>query len=100
MRGNLGGIMGMSMAMGGTLVEEKRLYLGTMKLPEATVNSDDPAYFGGYMNENYLAVAGALDLSRDDVAQLARNSIDAAFVGDSRKAELRRELTHYLESVA
>jgi adenine deaminase len=45
-----------------------------------TVNSDDPAYFGGYVLENYLAVQQALDLSKADVALLARNSIEASFL--------------------
>ncbi len=45
----------------------------------ACVNSDDPAYFGGYVADNYLAVADALDLTRDEIRQLAANSLDAAF---------------------
>jgi adenosine deaminase len=45
-----------------------------------TVNSDDPAYFGGYVLENYLAVQRALGLTRDDLAMLARNSIEASFL--------------------
>jgi hypothetical protein len=45
-----------------------------------TVNSDDPAYFGGYLLENYLAVQRALGLSRDDLSLLARNSIEASFL--------------------
>jgi adenosine deaminase len=45
-----------------------------------TVNSDDPAYFGGYVLENYLEVQRALELSRADVALLARNSIEASFL--------------------
>ena len=45
-----------------------------------TVNSDDPAYFGGYLLENYLAVQRALGLSRGDLSQLARNSIEASFL--------------------
>ena len=44
-----------------------------------TVNSDDPSYFGGYVAANYLAIAEALELSRDDVVRLARNSIEATF---------------------
>ncbi|MCG8694281.1 MAG: adenosine deaminase, partial [Minwuiales bacterium] len=43
-----------------------------------TVNSDDPAYFGGYVNANYRAVQQALDLGRDDLATLARNSFEAS----------------------
>jgi adenosine deaminase len=45
-----------------------------------TVNSDDPAYFGGYVLENYLAVQRGLGLTRDDLAMLARNSIEASFL--------------------
>jgi adenosine deaminase len=52
-----------------------------------TVNSDDPAYFGGYVLENYLAVQQALDLSKADMALLARNSIEASFLP---QAEQRR----------
>ncbi len=50
-----------------------------------TLNSDDPAYFGGYVAENYLAVVRALDLSRADVAQLACNSIEASFLSQAEK---------------
>lgn len=51
----------------------------------ATVNSDDPAYFGGYVTENYLAVQRALDLTRDEIVTLARNSFQAAFCDESIK---------------
>jgi adenosine deaminase len=51
-----------------------------------TVNSDDPAYFGGYLAENYLAVQRALDLSRADIAQLARNSIEASFLPEAARS--------------
>ena len=44
-----------------------------------TINSDDPAYFGGYVNENYLAAADALGLTRDEVELIAQNSFDASF---------------------
>jgi adenosine deaminase len=50
-----------------------------------TVNSDDPAYFGGYILENYLAVHSALGLSKGELAQLARNSIEAAFLPAAAK---------------
>ena len=52
----------------------------------ATVNSDDPSYFGGYVNANYQAVADALDLSKDDLIMLARNSFTGSFLGDADKA--------------
>jgi len=61
-----------------------------------TVNSDDPAYFGGYVLENYTAIAKALDLSRDDLVTLAGNSIKASFLADDEKSVLLAEL----ESVA
>lgn len=51
-----------------------------------TVNSDDPAYFGGYVNQNYQDVADALDLSNAQIVQLARNSFVAAFMSDGEKA--------------
>jgi adenosine deaminase len=57
-----------------------------------TVNSDDPAYFGGYLLDNYLAVERALNLSRTDLAQLARNSIIASLLPAARKAELIDEI--------
>jgi adenine deaminase len=45
----------------------------------ATINSDDPAYFGGYMNANYLATFDALDLTAEHAMRLARNSFEASF---------------------
>tara|TARA_R110002096_G_scaffold414611_1_gene615768 strand:+ start:5599 stop:6612 length:1014 start_codon:yes stop_codon:yes gene_type:complete len=54
----------------------------------ATVNSDDPSYFGGYVNENYKAVADALGLDAGDVIKLAQNSVVASFVDDKRKQVL------------
>ena len=49
----------------------------------ATINSDDPAYFGGYVNDNYRAVAGARALGRDDLATLARNSFLGSFLDEA-----------------
>ena len=45
----------------------------------ATVNSDDPAYFGGYLNDNFTAVSTALDLTETDITTLIDNSFQAAF---------------------
>jgi adenine deaminase len=50
-----------------------------------TVNSDDPAYFGGYLLENYLAVQRGLGLTRAQLATLARNSIEASFLDAAAK---------------
>lgn len=61
-----------------------------------TVNSDDPAYFGGYMNENFVAVADALNLSRNDLMQLSSNAIEAAFIQPARKHELKSQLASYV----
>lgn len=58
----------------------------------ATVNSDDPAYFGGYVGENYRAAAQALRLSRDEVAAIARNGIAASLMLKSEKAALLAEV--------
>ncbi len=60
-----------------------------------TVNSDDPAYFGGYVTENLLATARALTLSRQDVHQLERNAFEAAFVEPDRRQELIAELDRF-----
>ena len=52
----------------------------------ATINSDDPAYFGGYVGENYRAVAGSLDLSKEELVLLARNSFTGSFLDEERVA--------------
>jgi adenosine deaminase len=57
-----------------------------------TVNSDDPAYFGGYVGDNYRAVAEALDLTAAAVLALAENAIEGSFADEERKAVLRAEL--------
>ncbi|WP_204336941.1 adenosine deaminase [Cryomorpha ignava] len=58
----------------------------------ATIHSDDPAYFGGYMNANYLAVADALNLSEADLAQLAKNSFTASWLPDTEKHRYLEEI--------
>ncbi len=58
----------------------------------ATINSDDPAYFGGYVNENYRAVQRALNLAPRDLCTLARNSISASFVSSERKESIFRNI--------
>ena len=51
----------------------------------ATVNSDDPAYFGGYMNENYLALEKHLKLTKDEIVTLTKNAFEASFVSSDKK---------------
>ncbi len=63
-----------------------------------TVNSDDPAYFGGYITENFLAVQQALDLGRQDVYRLVRNSFEASFLGEAEKRVFLQELDRYVAS--
>jgi adenosine deaminase len=60
-----------------------------------TVNSDDPAYFGGYVVENYLAAQRGLDLSRQDLITLARNSIEASFLAGSAKQRWMSAIDEY-----
>ena len=70
---------------------KKMLELGL----KATVNSDDPAYFGGYVNANFKAITDSLNLNKEDLYQLARNSFEASFVSDERKQEMIQELDTY-----
>jgi adenosine deaminase len=60
-----------------------------------TVNSDDPAYFGGYIAENYLAAYRALDLSRAEIVQLASNSIEASFLPQPEKEGWLRKIHRF-----
>jgi adenine deaminase len=53
-----------------------------------TINADDPAYFGGYLGDNFEALIRALPLEKDDIRQLALNSLSASFLPAARKAEL------------
>ena len=53
---------------------------------KVTINSDDPAYFGGYVNANFSAAGEALDLSREEIVTLARNSFEGAFLPEADKA--------------
>lgn len=62
------------------------------------VNSDDPSYFGGYVDDNYRAVAEALGLTRGQLAQLARNSILSSVLPKEREVELLEEISYWLGS--
>jgi adenosine deaminase len=53
-----------------------------------SVNSDDPAYFGGYLDDNVAAVRAALALTEAEVRQLAANSIRSSFLSEESKAQL------------
>jgi adenine deaminase len=63
---------------------------------KATINSDDPAYFGGYVADNFRAVARARNLSRADLVQLARNSLTGSFLSPAAIAEHCARLDAYV----
>lgn len=65
----------------------------------ATVNSDDPAYFGGYVNENFEQIANKLNLSLDDVKVLAKNSFKASFLDENKKNILINKLDVYFNTL-
>ncbi|MES2316186.1 MAG: adenosine deaminase [Pseudomonadota bacterium] len=65
----------------------------------ATVNSDDPAYFGGYINANFVAVAEALPLTVQQARQLARNSFSAAFLEPAAKRAFIAEVDQYFSGL-
>jgi adenosine deaminase len=60
-----------------------------------TVNSDDPPYFGGYINENFAAVQAALGFSDDELWQLARNGFTSAYLSDDLRRRYLAELDRY-----
>jgi adenosine deaminase len=62
-----------------------------------TINSDDPAYFGGYINENYLTVTKALNLTAADICRLAKNSFEASFLTENEKDKMLVRLHDYIK---
>jgi adenosine deaminase len=65
-----------------------------------TVNSDDPAYFGGYVNENYRAVSDALSLERDEIAAIVRNGIRASLMTAPEKGKALAEVDRVITAHA
>ncbi len=63
-----------------------------------TVNSDDPPYFGGYVNENYRAIQDALDFTDEELARLARNSFQASFLDPDEKARHLAAIDAYVNA--
>jgi len=63
----------------------------------ATVNSDDPAYFGGYINENYMAVADSLNLTKEQIVRLAKNSFAASFLEEEEKLKMINKVELYYQ---
>ena len=67
---------------------------------KATINSDDPAYFGGYLAQNWTETAQALDLTRDELVTLAKNSFTGAFLGPEAVARHVAEIDAYVARTA
>jgi adenosine deaminase len=65
---------------------------------KVTINSDDPAYFGGYVNANYQAAADARGLTREQLVTLARNSFEGSFLGEAEKAAQIARLDAYAQA--
>ena len=61
-----------------------------------TINSDDPAYFGGYMNDNFLAVANAPPVTHQELAQFSINAVEASFISPHAKEDLITQVRQYL----
>ncbi|WP_304072270.1 adenosine deaminase [Maricaulis maris] len=66
----------------------------------ATVNSDDPAYFGGYVNDNYIRTAAAIGLTADEIIELAKNSFRGAFLPEAEIERHLAEIEAVVEGVA
>jgi len=64
-----------------------------------TINSDDPAYFGGYMNENFWAVTEALDLNKEQIATLAKNGFKASWLMETEKEFWIKSIDDYLQKL-
>lgn len=60
-----------------------------------TINSDDPAYFGGYMTDNFMAVAEAIPISLEELQAFSLNAIEASFITDEEKQKLTDKVTHF-----
>jgi adenosine deaminase len=63
-----------------------------------SVNSDDPAFFGGYVNDNYIGVQKALGLTREDIIKLAKNSFESSFLSDDAKLKGIQSIDDYVLS--
>ncbi len=63
-----------------------------------TINSDDPAYFGGYMNANFVALADGLGATMSQLCRLSLNAVEASWLSLADKARLTREIRSYAET--
>lgn len=65
----------------------------------ASIHSDDPAYFGGYIGDNFKSVVHALELEHEEIIQLAKNAINATFLDDAGKAALHDRLEENIRNL-
>ena len=63
-----------------------------------TINSDDPAYFPGYMNENLLRVQEEADLDKQEITRLVRNAFEVSWLTDDRRSTFLSQVDTFLES--
>ncbi len=63
-----------------------------------TVNSDDPAYFGGYLNENFIAIYKAFNLTKEEIIQLAKNSFNSSFISKDEKEKYIKQIEEFVQS--
>ena len=66
---------------------------------DVTINSDDPSYFGGYLNDNYRAMVEHLGLSETEVIQLAKNSFAPSFISDGEKQAQLDKIDSQIDSL-
>ncbi|MDV7188154.1 adenosine deaminase [Lutibacter sp. TH_r2] len=62
---------------------------------KATINSDDPAYFGGQVNQNFIEIQKALDLTKEEIYELAKNSFQYSLASDAKKEAFIKQLEIY-----
>ena len=67
---------------------------------KVTINSDDPAYFGGQVNKNYEEIQKALNLTKEDIYQLVKNSFNYSLLKDTEKAERVAELAELYDTIS
>ena len=63
---------------------------------KCTINSDDPAFFGGYVNENYLALHESIGLTSEEVVTLAKNSFEASFLEEGEKRAYLNQVDRFI----
>lgn len=63
-----------------------------------TVNSDDPSYFGGYMNDNFHAITNSLNLTKEDIIKLVKNSFNSSFITKEEKQNFIKKVDEFIKN--